>query len=819
MKQLSLNGIWNCECIMPDGTRFSMEGAVPGCSISDLVRAGKLPGDLFWRGNADAVLSFENCDFEYARRFEIQPGEGEKCILRFERLDTYCDVFLNGILIGETMDEHIPHSFDVTDKLNAGENHLRLHFYSPVERVKGMPEHPGAFTTERLNTRRTQCTYGWDWVARFISCGISGNVSIETIPSDAVRIKHAYIYTKNADEDSAGMGIDVSFDDPLPRRLLTLRILSPDGTLCRQISRYCAEPFMRVSLDIPDAQLWYPIGYGSQPIYTLEILDGDEILHKEPFGIRTVKILQLPDCKNSPAYEKCLSIQNPHYDFNTDFSGFILKVNGVKILCKGANWVPCQPFYSGSTDSKITEALELAAECGLNMLRIWGGGTFETKHFYDECSRLGIMVTQDFLMACGQYPEDEDWFIECLRKEAEYAAVHMRNKACLMWWSGDNENAIMGCDQDENYQGRRSAFEGIAPVLYRLDPYREFLPSSPYGGNKYASNTAGTTHNTQYLGDDILPYMLSGKCDDYRQAWKKFRARFIAEEPQLGAVSYGTLKKFMTDDDIFGSSDEMWKFHTKSNPALSTHLYDISIRFAESILGAFTSSEDRFFKLRYLQYEWVRFTMEQLRREMWFQSGLIYWMYNDCWPAASGWALLDYYNKPKDAWYAFRRCAKKTVVSLDYEDGKYTLYVSNEGNAVQDARIRVMIVSEYTIQSVENILMNLPAGSTVIAGEWNISLPGNSQLVAEIHADGMTDRTFYAHGALNIRPARVNLAPVPDENAVIVSADTYVHAVELEGEAVFSDNCFSLLPGESRKIAVRGANPETITVQAYTNLF
>jgi len=211
--------------------------------------------------------------------------------------------------------------------------------------------------------------------------------------------------------------------------------------------------------------------------------------------------------------------------------------------------------------------------------------------------------------------------------------------------------------------------------------------------------------------------------------------------------------------------------------------------------------------------------MEQLRREMWFQSGLIYWMYNDCWPAASGWALLDYYNKPKDAWYAFRRCAKKTVVSLDYEDGKYILYVSNEGNAVQDARIHVMIVSENAVQSVEDITTNLPAGSTVIAGEWKISLPENSRLVAEICAEGETDRTFYIHGALNIRPAQVTLVPVPDENAVIISADTYVHAVELEGDAVFSDNCFSLLPGESRKIAVRGDSAENITVQAYTNLF
>lgn len=388
MEHLSLNGKWSVICHMPDDTSFEMEGNTPGCSINDLINAGKLPSDVFWRDNADAVQAYERSSFEYSRIFDIAVQPGKQYILKFSRLDTYCHIYLNGELLAHCMDEHISHAFDVTALLKNGENTLNLHFDSSVVIGESMPDHPGAFTTERLNTRRTQCTYGWDWVARFVGCGISGEAGID--------------------------------------------------------------------------------------------------------------------------------------------------------------------------------------------------------------------------------------------------------------------------------QGRRSAYEGIAPVIYRMDPHREFLPSSPYGGKMYASNTQGTTHNTQFPGDSILPYMLSGNCADYRKAWKYFRARFIAEEPHLGAVTEGTLRKFMTDEDIFGKDDSMWRSHTKSNPALPTHLFDISLSFAESILGAFSSPADKAFKLRYLQYEWIRFTMEQLRREMWLQSGIIYWMYNDCWPAASGWALVDYYNKPKDAWYAFRRCAKRS---------------------------------------------------------------------------------------------------------------------------------------------------------------
>ena len=310
--------------------------------------------------------------------------------------------------------------------------------------------------------------------------------------------------------------------------------------------------------------------------------------------------------------------------------------------------------------------------------------------------------------------------------------------------------------------------------------------------------------------------MLGDSCEDYREVWKRFRARFIAEEPQLGAVSVSTLRRFMTDEDIFGACDDMWKYHTRSNPALSTHLYDISIRFAQSILGEFVSAEDRCFKLRYLQYEWVRLTMEQLRREMWFCSGLIYWMLNDCWPAASGWALVDYYNRPKDAWYAFKRCAGKTVLSLDFEDGRYVLYASNEGAAVQNAHIRVLIVDQDSVREIAEFHAGLAGASAAVVGSWQLELEQNEILVAEISAGALRDSTFYRHGALRMLPTSVHTEHWPDEQTVSVRADRYVHAVELEGECVFEDNCFSLLPGETRKIGYRRLQPGEITVTAYT---
>ena len=451
------------------------------------------------------------------------------------------------------------------------------------------------------------------------------------------------------------------------------------------------------------------------------------------------------------------------------------------------------------------------------MIRIWGGGDFESRHFYNECSRLGIMVTQDFLMACGQYPEDEEWFISELSAEARCAALRMRNQPCLMWWSGDNENAVHGNDCESDYKGRRSAFRGIAPILYRLDPQRPFLPSSPYGGKKYASNTVGTTHNTQFIGDLLFPYMLGGKCDDYREHFKKFRARFIAEEPQLGAVSEGSIRRFMTEEQIFGDDPYMWNYHTKSNPAIKISLYDMSARFAASMHGAFTSGEDRFFKLRYLQYEWIRLSMEQVRREMWFSSGIVFWMLNDCWPASSGWSIIDYYNKPKDAYYAFKRASKSLLLSIDRNRGKYLVCASNIGDAVKGAVLDVYTVKGKRKKRILHKSADIARDTSRVIARVDTELSDGEVMVAEIRAGGLRDRTYYKVGAPSMIPAMCEVTHDRVSRTVTVTAESYVHAVELDADAVFSDNCFSLLPGESVTVSYRPTGDVSdITVTSYT---
>ncbi len=816
MKIISLNGCWQGECIDANGAKkFDFTGNVPGCVHTDL--AGKhIPEDIFYQDNADECQWIENCEWHYTRVFTLSEVPA-KANLVFDGLDTYADIYLNQVHVGAVDNMFISQSFDIAHILKKGENVISVYFRSPIREVEGLENRDGAFTTERMHTRRMQCTYGWDWVARFVTCGIWRDVYLDF--TDSFAVKNAYIYTEQILENSAQIVVEADFENYNDGKIIEIEIISPDKKTVYRHRKFCKEPFMKEYIDIPDAKLWYPIGYGEQPLYSLKIC-GKEFT----FGIRTATVLQLPDKKGSPYYQKCLeikdSVSGEIYDKNEEFSGFQLLVNGVPIMCKGANWVPCEPFPSAEKDEKITELLTLAVEAGVNMLRVWGGGIFEKQHFYNECDRLGILVTQDFLMACGHYPEEKADFIAQLQKETEFAAYELRNHPSLVWWSGDNENAVWGSDEDDDYKGRTAIHEGVMPVLNRLDPKRRFMLSSPCGGNTYASKTVGTTHNTQYLGDSIFLYILDTDMTDYKEFFATLLARFIAEEPTFGAVSLPSLRRFMTDDDIF-NSDEMWNYHTKGNPCLPFTLFDLLQNFAGKVLGEFRNGADRYFKLKYVQFEWIRVSMENIRRNRGFINGIVYWMWNDCWPASSGWAFVDYYCLPKASFYSFKRCAKAIVSSIDKKD-EYDIYLCNDGLSEKQVMLNLSFFENGTVTPIatSDVFIDGATSQKVFSIQLS-AVPEGAMLICDVTSEGkLIDRSFYKSGTLPIVPTDAVKIVSRTENTITVTADEYVHAVELEGEFVFDDNYFSLLPNEQRTVTFRPSSDalsDTIVVSGYTD--
>ncbi|MBQ3046797.1 MAG: hypothetical protein IJD54_01990 [Clostridia bacterium] len=810
MYSISLNGQWKAACV----NEFDFVGQVPGSTINDLIVNGYLPKDLLFGDYAESVLQYENSDWEYRKKFNVNKKE-KYATLIFERLDTYVDVYFNGVFLGYRENGNIEHKFDISDLVIVGENTVELKFKSCITAAEPVADDASyAFTKERLNIRRMQCTFGWDWVARFVCCSI-GSASVLFESENDVIVDNIYVYTKSINNNVANIGCEIEFKRDYEGVILNFEILSPNNEIVYKKEQFCDFKKIRLNIGIVNPRLWYPFGYGEQPLYKIVIKDKEKIVYEENFGVRIVSVLQIKDEKNSESYKKCLAIKHPYYDRNTEFSSFTLVVNGIKVFCKGGNWVPSQPYFMPGKEEKIIETLRIAKDMGVNMIRVWGGGAFECKTFYDECSRLGILVTQDFLMACGQYPEKENWFINELLKESEYVIKLIRNQPCLMWWSGDNENAIEGSDVQNDYKGRDSFYKGIEPILMKYDPYREAFASSPYGGDFYASNTVGTTHNSQYL-NRMFKYIVDNESlVDYKEVLKKNLARFVVEEPVFGAVSLTSLKKFMSEKDIFSEDMSMWLYHTKGNPGLTRELSSYFILYAEKVLGKFADVKDRFFKYKYIQYEWIRVIMEQARREKWFCSGIIFWMLNECWTAAAGWSLIDYYNKIKIGGYAFKRCAKPIILSIDNIDDKFNLTVINDGANGANCDVSILKISKTRIERIKELKINSSANENVIV-PIDVLVNRDEILVADMHSELNDDRAFYKFGDLKIVPISNAITYQVDRinKTIILEAKAYVHVVDIDGDAVFSDNGFSMLAGETRKINYDNDCSE-ITIETY----
>lgn len=819
MKVVSLNGNWHGCGISPEGKELHFNGEVPGCVHTDLVRENLLKDPLYQKQSQDCQW-IEAWSWYYERIFWLESIE-PNMYFRFEGLDTICEVYLNGKRIGSAENMFLTHTFPAK-WAKVGENTIRVVFTSPVTYMAGRPKLNAAFSTgERLYTRRMQCTYFWDWVDRFVTFGIYRDCAL-VIP-EAAEMESVYVYTKSVDAYSAQIGLQlktVLYGDGV---YVKYHIVSPDGKTVFEKVRWVEEPFVFEKIDIANPMLWFPNGYGDASLYAVTVtLFSDEACTEKleekryDFGIRTVKILELPDEEGSAEENLCRQLkkssrfagEDARYDQNETFSGFVLLVNGIRIFCKGGNWVPCDPFPSAEHDDKITSILELSKNANMNMVRVWGGGLFEKEHFYHECDRLGLLVTQDFMMACGDYPEDDERFCDEIRHEAEQIVARLRNHPSLVWWTGDNENGTFAYENKKGYVSRKVSMSVLAPIVMALDPYRDFLLSSPYGGVPFGSVTKGTTHNSNYLLS-LLDAVESTDMSDYRAVLEDYLCRFCVEQPTMGVPTLFGMKRFLGAENLFEEDDDILRFHTKNNPVFEgNEIFDYINLFAEKILGNYVSPLDRRLKQQYVQYEWIRITAECFRRHAWFAAGLIYWMLNDCWPAA-GWSLIDYYNIPKLGYYAAARTNRPVMVSITEDGEDYVAYLCNDSTCRKTVEL---CLRAYRISSGEECgcwetTATAEEGSVqtvfrVSKAELSFLSPEDLLLVCDSTGEKKVERAHF----FKLCPKDMAL-PSPEvrmtrnENGTVtLTANSVVLGVLLDGNAVFEDNGFLMLPGETRNV-------------------
>ncbi|MBR3504219.1 MAG: glycoside hydrolase family 2 [Clostridia bacterium] len=658
MLSLSLNGSWRLFYHPEDGPLPatsaelsqagwpSIEAQVPGNVELDLMRAG-LADDPFYDRNLYDFRKYEFYQWWFERDFDA-PAEcaGKKCALVFEGIDTYAEVFLNDMKLGEADNMFIAHEFDATAALRPGEtNTLRVRIRSALNEARKQ-DFPAMLigcegSDEYTRIRKPASSFGWDIMPRLLSAGLWRGVRLEA--REATRLTQVYIAPIRADAASARLACRVRFetDDPfIEGYSVRVRGRCGDSSFDREKKLLFVSGGFDIDVSAP--KLWWPAGYGEQNLYdtTVTLLkDGLPVDESRlRVGLRRFNIEQ---------------VMKPG-----DAGEFRITCNGVPILAKGANWVPMDALHSRDA-GRVDAALALFRDCGCNIVRCWGGNVYEDHRFFDLCDEYGVMVWQDFAMACAVYPTDPA-FAAALEREAVSVVRKLRNHPSILLWAGDNE-----CDEGQVGRGYPTDANRYNPltreVLPRVvsmnDPWRVFLPSSPYIPEGIARYDVPEQHNwgaRAYFKDDF---------------YKHSRAHFISECGYHGCPAVSSLKKFIPGEKLTPwLNNDSWDTHDTDYLPKGRRGYS-RIRLMHDQVGIFFghAPEDlsRFSRLsQIVQAEAKKFFVERTRLKKWRRTGVIWWNMIDGWPQISD-AVVDYYGVKKLAYHYIRRVQRPVCLMMD----------------------------------------------------------------------------------------------------------------------------------------------------------
>jgi len=678
MERIDLNGEWQLSYSPQQdkyvklqnidfNTMSTVPARVPGNVELDLIRAGILP-DLAVGNNIYLLREYETYEWWYRHRFNAPAiPERHTAELVFEGLDCLAEVWLNGTSIGAASNMLVPHRFDVTDTLKSGENEIVVRIRSAV--LEGRERIPAPFESalpcgfESLAVRKAPHMYGWDIMPRVVTAGIWRDVYVQFLPPTRWRSVYWATTATDAQRRSAVVFVDWDFiteEHAIDDWQVRLR-LSRDGRTVHESLHPVFHTHGRTWVHLQDVDLWWPRGYGEPVLYeaTAELLDGQGTVldtHRCRIGLRTAKL----------EYTEVTTPEQP--------GEFVFVVNGVKVFAKGTNWVPLDAFHSRDLQH-LKPTLDMLVDLNCNMVRCWGGNVYESDAFFDLCDEHGVMVWQDFAFACAIYPDE---IIPAVRQEAEEVVRRLRNHASLVLWCGNNEIdhtyfwTGMGIDPNTDKISRQV----LAEVVRRQDPFRSYLPSSPYVGPE-----------AMRLGGDanLTPEQhLWGPRDDFKGAfYTGSQAHFVSEIGYHGCPDRRSLEQMMEPNYLWPWQDnEQWLTHAvRPLPRMTDYNYRIPL-MAKQIAVLFDTVPDNLddfiLASQISQAEALKFFIERWRQRKWRTTGILWWNLRDGWPIISD-AIVDYYHRKKLAYVYIKRVQTDVCAMLsEAEDGVHTLIVVND---------------------------------------------------------------------------------------------------------------------------------------------
>lgn len=811
MEKMLIDGNWQMKIVGENVYGISndwMDASVPGSVYSNLLDKGLMPDPYYGMNELDALKLMEQ-DFDFQTTFVLTKEQLEKdfLLLHFDGIDTLADVFFNEMYLGHCDNMHRTWEFDILEAAREGENRLTIHFFSPTRFIEQENEKVytgGAHECMKgfPHLRKAHCMFGWDWGPRLPDVGIFREVSV--LYGKMARIEQVYITQEW--EENVRLRFDVTaecfvqWQEAEEQLVYKTALYDPEGKLLAAKSSQKEQDWDSILVEHP--QRWWPNGYGSQLLYTAEVVLEDENGVRLDSFVRRIGLRTMTINQDKDEWGEC----------------FAHEVNGVKIFAMGADYIPEDNLLSRVTRERTRKLLEEAAAANHNSIRVWGGGYYPDDWFYDICDELGLVVWQDFMFACASYELNQE-FERSICAEIRDNVRRIRHHACLGLWCGNNEMETQTLDKawepsiKQKYDYIK-LFEYIIPkILEEEDPATFYWPSSPSSGGNFDNPWDENRGDTHYwdVWHGNKPFT------EYR----KFHFRYLSEFGFQSFPCLKTVETFTTPEDrnIFSRVMEMHQRNKAANGKIldylsATYLYPASF---EMLLYA----------SQLLQADAIRYGIEHFRRHRGRCMGTVVWQLNDIWPVAS-WASIDYYGRWKALHYAEKRAFAPIMISCEEigELSERPFCIEQPAPIEKSARLHVANETMETVKGIVKWELRNPDSSILCSGEEKITVPALDGVWLDKQDFSAYDElavylsySFEAEGQVVSENTCLFTAPKHfafenprltcrrEGEELVLSASAYAKNVEIQGvdgDVKLADNFFDMNKGEKRVAIIEG---------------
>lgn len=685
MQRIALPTEWTVQAVsnpeeLPDNIAGkSIPAVVPGCVHLDLLRADLIP-DPYLDRNELLVQWIGRTDWTFNTSFSLD-GDAlahERLDLVCEGLDTVATVVVNGVEVGRSENMHVEYRFDIKAAAHEGENQISITFASAALYAREMRERLGHLPNtypdhEPYNfIRKNACNFGWDWGPTLITCGIWKEIRLEAWSVARIKSVRPLVTTANSDLAIVDVHVEAELASADAQILPAVFLNSAVGTVAFEddggFSLGSDKTAWTATIGIKHPKLWWPRGYGEQPLQTLRVVllddSEDEVELETEIDEREIKI----------------GLRSVELDTTPDDIGanWTLKVNGQPIWVKGANWIPDDVFLTRASESdRLYERIQQAVDANMNMLRVWGGGIFESDEFYSICDELGVLVWQDFLFACAAYSEEEP-MRSLVGTEARYNVTRLSSHPSLAIWNGGNE-CIWGYHDwgwketiGDRTWGAGYYFDLLPKIVAEVDPSRPYWPGSPFSGSMDIHPLADQWGN-KHIWDTWNEV-------DHSQ-FRRYSPRFAAEFGHQAPPTYATLLASIPHDQLDPESPAMLH-HQKANGGNGKLLARLGEQFAIP-----EDFDDWLYLTHVVQARAMQTAVEWFRTRK-SCSGALYWQINDCWPVTS-WAAIDGEGREKPLYWATQRFLAPRLLSIQPDGQGYAVWAHNDASSVWHGEVTI----------------------------------------------------------------------------------------------------------------------------------